>query len=113
MDSDVLFQSESLDGMRVAVVSSLTHFDGSPEFQIDLYISDSLGSEETHYLPTLEEAKNLAKELTHLGNKAGVPGTGHKGFLSKVEKRAIWRRASIQSNASVWWEARISRQVAL
>ena len=65
MDSDVLFQSESLAGMRVAVVSSLTHFDGSPEFQIDLYISDSLGSEETHYLPTLEEAKNLAKELTH------------------------------------------------
>jgi hypothetical protein len=63
MDNDLLFQSESLDGVRVAVVTGLTHFDGTPEFQVDLYVSDSLGAEETHYMPSLEEAKNLALAL--------------------------------------------------
>ncbi len=38
MDTDILFQSESLDGRRVAVVTSLKHLDGSQEFQVDLYI---------------------------------------------------------------------------
>jgi hypothetical protein len=63
MHNDLLFQSESLDGVRVAVVTGLTHFDGTPEFQVDLYVSDSLGAEETHYLPSLEAAKNLALTL--------------------------------------------------
>jgi hypothetical protein len=64
MDTDLLFQSESIDGSTVAVVTMMTHFDGSPEYQVDLYLSDSLGAEETHYLPTLEGAKALAAMLT-------------------------------------------------
>ena len=64
MDTDLLFQSESIDGSKVAVVTMMTHFDGSPEYQVDLYLSDSLGAEATHYLPTLEEAKELAAALT-------------------------------------------------
>jgi hypothetical protein len=64
MNNDVLFQSESLDGSTVAVVTMMTHFDGSPEYQVDLYLSDSLGAEATHYLPTLEDAKELAAALT-------------------------------------------------
>ena len=64
MDTDILFQSESLDGRRVAVVTQLKHFDGSEEFQVDLYIGDTLGSDLTHYTDTFDEACQLAKDLS-------------------------------------------------
>jgi hypothetical protein len=64
MDSDVLFEAQSADGRRVAVVSQLTHLDGSEEFQVDLYLGDALGSELTHYTTNFEQAKQLAKDLS-------------------------------------------------
>ena len=64
MDSDVLFQAESLDGRRVAVVSHLTHLDGTEEYQVDLYLGDALGSDLTHYTATFEQAKQLAQDLS-------------------------------------------------
>ena len=64
MDSDVLFEAQSADGRRVAVVSQLTHLDGTKEFQVDLYVADALGSELTHYTPTFESACQLAKDLS-------------------------------------------------
>jgi hypothetical protein len=64
MDDDLLFQSESLDGSKVAVVTVMTHFDQTLEYQVDLYLSDSLGAEETHYCNSLDEAQQLALTLT-------------------------------------------------
>jgi hypothetical protein len=64
MDNDVLFESQSPDGRRVAVVTHLTHLDGSEEFQVDLYLGDALGSELTHYTSNLIEAQKLAKDLS-------------------------------------------------
>jgi len=63
MDSDVVFQTKSADERMLAVVTPLTHFDGATEFQVDLYVGDSLGSSETHYTDTLEQARELAKAL--------------------------------------------------
>lgn len=64
MDCDILFQAESLDGRRVAVVSHLTHLDGSEEYQVDLYLGDALGSDLTHYTTTFEQAQQLAQDLS-------------------------------------------------
>lgn len=64
MDSDVLFQAQSADERRLAVVTQLTHLDGSQEFQVDLYVGDALGSDLTHYTPTYEAACQLAKDLS-------------------------------------------------
>ena len=64
MDTDILFQSKSLDGRRVAVVTSLKHLDGSKEFQVDLYIGDALGSDLTHYTETFDQACQLATDLS-------------------------------------------------
>ena len=65
MDNDILFQSESHDGRRLAVVTLLTHLDGSPEFQIDLYLGDALDSDLTNYTQTFDQACQLAKDLSH------------------------------------------------
>jgi len=64
MDTDILFQSESLDGRCVAVVTQLKHLDGSQEFQVDLYIGDALGSDLTHYTETFDQACHLATDLS-------------------------------------------------
>ena len=63
MDPYVLFQTQSADGRVLAIVSPLTHFDGATEFQVDVYVGDSLGSSQTHYKDTLEQARELALVL--------------------------------------------------
>jgi len=64
MDNDVLFQAQSADGHRVAVVTQLTHLDGSEEFQVDLYLGDTLGSDSTLYTQSYDAAKQMAKDLS-------------------------------------------------
>jgi hypothetical protein len=63
-DPDVIFQRESLDGTRLALVSLITHVDQSVEYQVDYYLGDSLDAQETHYCSHEAQARALAHSLT-------------------------------------------------